>query len=203
MSFIDDQEKQLRSIEAEIAKEVQDSKNFAISRMEKLGPDATDAEYEAALGALNDQLASAIASVMFRRQKEITGLLQQFPGAVKVPTLSPEQLMQFMVQEETLADNFRRASPSRWMRNLFGQGRKAIEAQVESIIAGAVWGITARLTMDVLPTVEAWRWITERDERVCSLCTPLDGMVMNRTELELLWPRHIGCRCQSIPAQSG
>ena len=203
MTFIDDQEKQLRGIEAEIAKEVETAKNFAISRMEKLGPDASDAEYEAALGALNDQLAAAIGSVMFRRQKEITGLLKQFPGSVKVPTLTPEQLMQVTVQDETLADNFRRASPSRWMRNLFGQGRKAIEAQVESIIAGAVWGITADLTMRVLPTVEAWRWITERDEKVCELCTPLDGMVMTRTELQLLWPRHIGCRCQSYPEQTG
>ena len=203
MSFIDDQEKQLRGIEAEIAKQVETAKNLAISRMEKLGPDATDDEYEAALGPLNDQLARVISSVMFQRQKEITGLLRQFPGAVKVPTLSPDQLMQVTVQEETLGDHFRRASPSRWMRNLFGQGRKAIEAQVESIIAGAVWGITADLTMQTLPTVESWRWITERDERVCELCTPLDGLVMTRTELELLWPRHIGCRCQNYPADAG
>ena len=203
MSFVDSQDKLLRSIEAEIAKAVEKTKNLAISRMEKLGPDATDADYEAALGPLNDQLESVISSTMFRRQKEIKFLLQQFPGAVKVPTLSPDELMQSRVQDEALSDYFRRASPSRFMRNLFGQGRKAIEAQVESIIAGAVWGITANLTMKVLPTVEAWKWLTERDELVCNLCKSLDGIVLNRTELNLLYPRHIGCRCQVLPAQSG
>ena len=89
------------------------------------------------------------------------------------------------------------------MRNLFGQGRKAIEAQVESIIAGAVWGITADLTMRTLPEVKNWKWFTERDEKVCELCKPLDGMVMSREELKLLWPRHIGCLCSNAPEPAG
>lgn len=104
---------------------------------------------------------------------------------------------------DTIASNFRRASPSKWMENLFGSSREEVESQVNAIIAGAVWAITADLTLRTLPQAEQWQWFTERDALVCELCRPLHGMTMSREEMELLWPRHPGCRCSTLPIDGG
>lgn len=124
----------------------------------------------------------------------------ELPGAVAIPIQTPEQLMESKLISETIASNFIRRSPSRWMKNLFGQGRAAIEHQVRSIIAGAVWAIAANLT---LPNASEWKWFTERDALVCELCRPLHGMTMSREELEALYPRHPGCRCSVLPISGG
>ena len=127
----------------------------------------------------------------------------EIPGAVALPIQTPEQLMQSLLIGDTIASNFQRRSPSKWMENLFGQGRKAIEHQVESIIAGAVWAVTANLTLQTLPLASEWKWFTERDALVCELCRPLHGMTMSREEMEMLWPRHPGCRCSTLPVDGG
>lgn len=201
--FIETQENLLKSIERDVYRNVEVTMNFAINRLDELGPDATDEQYEQALGPLNDLLSATIGSALFQRQRDITAPLAEFPGAVPVPIKTPAELMDAPLMDDTIASNFRRASPSKWMRNLFGSTRKNVEAQVESIIAGAVWAVTAELTLSTLPEVEQWQWFTERDELVCELCRPLDGMKMTRQELRALWPRHFGCRCSNLPAPAG
>ena len=141
--------------------------------------------------------------MLFQRQRSITAPLAEFPGAITIPLKSPHELLDAPLLGEPIATNFERRSPSKWMRNLFGQTRKAVEAQVESIIAGAVWAVTADLTLQSLPQAEQWQWFTERDERVCELCKPLDRLKMSRSELRALWSRHPGCRCSNLPVQSG
>lgn len=201
--FIADQEDRLEQIERDIFREIEPTMNFAIAKMEELGPTASREEYEQALGPLNDLLSITIGSALFRRQRDITSALLDFPGAVYLPMRTTQQLMQSPLLDEPIAANFERKSPSKWMRNLFGSTRKEVEAQVESIIAGAVWAVTADLTLRTLPEVEEWQWFTERDERVCELCKPLDRMKMSRAELRALWPRHPGCRCSNLPAPAG
>lgn len=201
--FIADQEDRLEQIERDIFREVQVTMNYAIARLEALGPDARAEDYEQALGPLNDLLAATIGSVLFQRQRDITTPFMEFPGAVAIPLRSTQLLMETPLMGEAISENFKRQSPSKWMRNLFGQTRKAVEAQVESIIAGAAWAIAADLTLRTLPQVEEWEWFTERDERVCELCKPLHGMKMSRAELRALWPRHPGCRCSNLPAPAG
>jgi len=73
---------------------------------------------------------------------------------------------------------------------------------VESIIAGAVWSIAGRLTIDSIPTAEQWKWVTEKDEKVCSICRPLDGLLLERSELSV-YPAHMKCRCGIVPVQAG
>ena len=151
--FIENQENLLESIEQDIFREVEVTMNFAISRMEELGPDASADQYEQALAPLNDLLPTNIGSVLFQRQRTITAQLADFPGAVPILLKSPQELLDTPLMGDTISSNFERRSPSRWMQNLFGATRKAIEHQVESIIAGAVWAVTADLTLQTLPQV--------------------------------------------------
>ena len=90
---------------------------------------------------------------------------------------------------------------SKWMRNLFGQGRKQIEAQVEAAIASGVWALSGQIELDTWQA-EFFKWRTERDMKVCELCIPLEGMILTKSELTL-HPRHWGCRCQILPDESG
>ena len=103
---------------------------------------------------------------------------------------------------ETIASNFVRRSLSRLMKNVFDQGRAAIEHQVQIIIAGAVWAVAANLTLQTLPNETEWRWFTEHDTLVCELCRLLHGMTMSREELVTIYPRHSGCR-RSVLSISG
>ena len=90
---------------------------------------------------------------------------------------------------------------SKWMRNLFGQGRKQIEAQVTSAIAAGVWAVSGQIELDTWQA-EFFKWRSENDSRVCSLCVPLEGMILTKSELTL-HPRHWSCRCQILPEESG
>ena len=90
---------------------------------------------------------------------------------------------------------------SNWMRNLFGQGRKQIEAQVTSAIAAGVWGISGQIKLEVW-NADSYRWFTERDEKVCELCKPMEGMLIQRSEL-YVYPRHWACRCALLPDNTG
>lgn len=46
--------------------------------------------------------------------------------------------------------------------------------------------------------VKKVRWVTERDERVCEECAPLDGRVYD-LEKHPQWPAHWNCRCELVP----
>ena len=45
--------------------------------------------------------------------------------------------------------------------------------------------------------VARWRWVTARDDRVCSICAPRDGQTV-AVESQML-PIHPGCRCDVQP----
>lgn len=47
--------------------------------------------------------------------------------------------------------------------------------------------------------VKKVKWITERDDRVCSKCEPLDGKIFDIDKLPPL-PAHYRCRCILVPA---
>lgn len=49
-------------------------------------------------------------------------------------------------------------------------------------------------------------WITERDDRVCPICEPLDAQTWNIDEGNIPRPvqdTHIGCRCRLLPLEKG
>ena len=43
------------------------------------------------------------------------------------------------------------------------------------------------------------RWMTQRDERVCPVCGPRDGIVIGINDLSNFPPVHQNCRCWIIP----
>ena len=90
---------------------------------------------------------------------------------------------------------------SNWMKNLFGQGRKQVEAQVTAAIAAGVWGISTQIELDTW-NASTYRWVTKDDERTCSICRPRDGMLLLESEL-IAHPAHWGCRCSLLPDESG
>ena len=47
--------------------------------------------------------------------------------------------------------------------------------------------------------VQKVKWITERDERVCAVCEPMDGEIFPIDEIPQI-PQHYRCRCVLIPA---
>lgn len=152
---------------------------------------------------MTKNLSARVVVAGNKRRSICTTPFVEFPGAVAIPLRSTQLLMDAPLMGDTIASNFRRASPSKWMENLFGSSREEVESQVNAIIAGAVWAITADLTLRTLPQAEQWQWFTERDALVCELCRPLHGMTMSREEMELLWPRHPGCRCSTLPIDGG
>ena len=90
---------------------------------------------------------------------------------------------------------------SKWMKNLFGQGRKQIEAQVNAAIAAGVWGISTQIELDTW-NASSYRWVIKTDELVCEVCRPMDGMLLLKSEF-IAHPAHWGCRCSLLPEESG
>lgn len=40
------------------------------------------------------------------------------------------------------------------------------------------------------------RWVTLRDEKVCKICGPRDGVIYRIIDLMDIWPAHPNCRCR-------
>ena len=71
---------------------------------------------------------------------------------------------------------------SNWMKNLFGQKRKQVEAQVNAAIAAGVWGISTQIELDTW-NASTYRWVTKEDEKVCPICRKRDSILLLESEL--------------------
>ena len=106
--YLSQQENFLRGVEKEIADQIRPTMNLAISAMEKLPEDATDADYAAALQPLNDELAGLIGATMFNNQRRIAEAAQGIGGGTIPPMKSPAELMESStIQGESIASNFK------------------------------------------------------------------------------------------------
>ena len=85
------------------------------------------------------------------------------------------------------------------MRNLFGQTRQQVEAQVRAAIASGVWAIAGDIQPFTCDDPKGGRWVTKEDERVCSQCGPLHDVIFAAT----LQKAHWSCRCECLPAPAG
>ena len=140
--FIVADELLLGDIEEEIYREISDVVERTIAKMEALPEDAAESDYDAALGPLNDALASQIGYAMFLHQQDVSNLAMRFAAGTMPRMRSPSQLMEAgRISGQTIESHFKRRSPSRFMANLFGQGRKQIEAQVRAAIASGLWAL--------------------------------------------------------------
>lgn len=199
-AFISADAELLEGIEADIYEQLSALVDSTVARMAALPEDATDEEMEAVLGPLNDTLVQTVGNTMFLRQQDVA-LLALTLTSGKVPKMrSPSQLLDSAtIDGDSISSHFKRRSPSRFMSNLFGQGRKQIEAQVRAAIASGVWAIAGDIQRFTWDKPSAWRWYTKEDELVCDVCRPLDGV----TFAEFKEKAHWACRCECLPAPSG
>jgi hypothetical protein len=161
-------------------------------------------------------------------QKPLRELASEWiAGTVNQPYLSAAELLAVIqVGEETLADWFRRRSPSRWMEGLIDTVNNAVAAgwardQVAKDLAGEVvavasasigravlamtrtvlWAAADREQQQVWGSVQGeqqWVWVTRRDLKVCPVCWPLDGQEAATCEELPNCPAHIACRCSVL-----
>ena len=107
----------------------------------------------------------------------------------------------------SMADWFKRRSPSKWMQGLMDEARKGIDAGWERQ-RNVVGQITKRIAAIALETglwshanrtmVNNWtarefRHVTRQDEKVCNICGPRDGKVFSGASNGP--PLHPRCRC--------
>ena len=189
----------LQGIESDIYEQLAPLIDSTVARVGALPDNASDSEMEAALAPLNDALSSAIGSVMFMRQQDVAAMALQYAPGQMPPMRSPAQLMETArISGDSIASHFKRRSPSRFMRNLFGQTRKQIEAQVDAAIASGVWAIAGNIQQFTWDKPARWRWITKEDEMVCEVCRPLNDVIFDDFKEKAHW----ACRCECLPAPS-
>ena len=156
---------------------------------------------EEALGALNDELSKLISAELFLNQRPVAELSSTFHPGTPGPMTSPAALMQEVLMADTpLAAWFKRESPSRWMKDLMGGTRAAIEQAVTTAIASAVWGLGARQELITWNAPSAWIWMTEADGLVCRICGPNHQQRYPTAEAAGPYPVHPRCRCSLVPA---
>ena len=83
------------------------------------------------------------------------------------------------------------------MRRNLKRGMDVLANQVRQYADDAT--MRARLEAFRRAGVRYVRWITERDEKVCSVCAPRDNVIYPIDELPEL-PAHWHCRCVIVPA---
>ena len=109
--YLDQQESFLRGVEKDIADQIRPTMNLAISAMESLPEDATEADYAAALQPLNDELAGAIGAAMFNHQRRIAEGAQGIGGGTIPPMKSPAELLTYgTVDSDNIANQFQKKS---------------------------------------------------------------------------------------------
>lgn len=73
-------------------------------------------------------------------------------------------------------------------------------ARTEIIYAHAEGQLQAFEKMGIEEVGVEAEWSTAKDDRVCPLCAPLEGMVIPVSKAHGLIPRHPNCRCAWVPA---
>lgn len=84
-----------------------------------------------------------------------------------------------------------------------GKNRSLTIARTEIIRAHAEGQLDAMERLGVKEVGVMVEWATARDDRVCQLCLPLEGVVMSIKEARGTIPRHPNCRCIWTPANVG
>jgi SPP1 gp7 family putative phage head morphogenesis protein len=84
-----------------------------------------------------------------------------------------------------------------------GINRARMIARTEIIRAHAEGQLDALEKLGVDKVGVMVEWSTAGDDRVCSLCMSLEGVVLKIKEARGLIPRHISCRCAFSPANVG
>lgn len=129
-----------------------------------------------------------------RTYTDLVGVTQQM--ATKMTRALADGLVQGKSPRDVARDLNREVSG-------IGQTRALTIARTELIRAHAEGQLTALEQLGVEEVGVAVEWLTARDEDVCELCEPLEGVVLKLEEAHGMIPRHPNCRCAWIPANVG
>ena len=84
-----------------------------------------------------------------------------------------------------------------------GRHRAVTIARTETIRAHAEGQLDSLEELGVTEVGVAVEWSTAGDDRVCPMCSPLEGVIMSTREARGILPRHPNCRCAFKPANVG
>jgi len=177
----------------------------------------TDADLERVTGPVNDVLKTELGQAMVNTQSALRDLAAQRGEVTPVaPFFTAGTLLRQADMDGTsMADWFKRRSPSKWMQGLMDEVRKGIDAgwerqrnvvgQVTKRIAAialetGLWSHANR-TMANNWTAREFRHVTRQDEMVCDRCRPLNGNIFSGASNGP--PVHPRCRCIAVPVSTG
>lgn len=83
------------------------------------------------------------------------------------------------------------------------RNRAEVIARTEIIRAHAEGQLNAMSDLGVEEIGVMVEWSTAGDDRVCDLCSPMEGVVLRIEEAKGMIPRHPNCRCAFVPANVG
>jgi len=83
------------------------------------------------------------------------------------------------------------------------KNRALVIARTETVRAHAEGQLDAIENLGVEKVRVAVEWSTVGDDRVCPLCSPMEGVVLDIKKARGIIPRHPNCRCAYIPANVG
>ena len=187
----------------------------ALERIDALverGELITDAELEDALSELNDAARSVLGEELESLQPALLSLAARC-GDVgpATPLPGPVILDQAEMDGTTITTWLERHSPSQWMRGLMDAVRQGIddgwtrhraatsttlERLTATLVETSTWS-AANQRLTTAWTATEHRWITREDEKVCSICAPLDGTIFSGASNGP--PAHPRCRCVALP----
>lgn len=203
--YLDKKENLLTMLEVEITAAVLPQLQQVLAAMAGMDDTTSDEEREAALTPLNDRLAQAIGESLFFHQREMTDLALEFHPGTPTPMLSPDEwLKEIKMSGTSLAEWFRRRSPSRWMKDVMRATPEELRHTVSTAIDHALWTAAHRQERFSWDRSSAYKWITRpelaRSGRSCDVCTPLNGQVEKRiSDFPIKLPAHPHCHCGIVP----
>jgi hypothetical protein len=184
---------------------------------------AAQPKLEVLLSRLNRRLEAELGRTLAGMQRTLRRhAVLLAPGKTDQPLRTAGQLLKLIRVDGTpLADLFRERSLSRWaqsirdsierqVRNGWARDQAArklaievgtaalatINRAIEGVTATAIWSLSDVTQQEVW--AGKWVWRTRRDEKVCSICQPLDGVVVDSREYLPDCPAHYACRCSCI-----
>lgn len=145
------------------------------------------------------EVVSIPLSELFRRRSPspfMEMLLRVVDAKVRQELMRPEPRgFGQLVYGRTGPDN----RPNRRDRATIQSGfRRVLKANTTAAIGSAIRFHTGEVYPD--RNNVRWKWITRRDELVCPVCRPRDGVIYNSWDEVPPWPAHpMWCRCFVMP----
>ena len=184
-----------------------------VDALEATGEPVTAKQLERATAVVNEVLSTELGGAMVDTQAALREVAAEQGEVVAVaPFFTDGTLMrQAEMDGTTMAEWFKRESPSKWMEGLIREVQKGIEAGWDrhrsateqasrrlaaTAIETGLWSHSTTMLINNW-TAKEFVHITRRDELVCEICGPRDGQIFSGASNGP--PLHPRCRCVAKP----